>query len=141
MATYQKFEQAIEDIYHGVHDFSSDQLKVALVADANAPDPTTDSILADITTIDTTFLAAGNDELVRDSEGQTDGVYELILEDRQLNADGGDVGPFRYVVIYNDDSTSDSLIAFYDLGLDVTIANGNAITLDFSQDLGLFTAA
>ncbi len=39
---------------------------------------------------------------------------------------------FRYVVIYNDTATNDELIGFYDYGSDVTLANGETFTIDFT---------
>ena len=140
MAAYNKFEQTIEDIYHGVHDFSADQLVVALCAAANAP-VATNSVLADLTEISYTNLSTRN--ITTNTSGQTSGTYELNLTDLTLTASGGSVGPFRYVVIYNDTPTApaDPLIMWADYGSDLTLNDGESLTLDFSDANGLFQAS
>ena len=132
MAAYVKFEQAIEDIFHGVHDFSSDQLTVALVAAANAPSTSADAVLADLTEASYTNCSTRN--ITTASSGQTSGNYVLSLTDLVLTASGGTVGPFRYVVVYNNTPTSpaDPLLGYYDYGSDLTLADGETLTIDFA---------
>jgi hypothetical protein len=137
-SSFYKFQQFPEDVHHGVHDFSVDTLKVALCAAANAPDAAADSVLTDLTTVALTYLSS--DTLVIASEGQTAGVYKITITDKTLQASGGSVGPFRYVVVYNDSSTNKSLIAYHDYGSDITLASGESILLDFDNANGYFTA-
>ena len=54
MATYTKFHQHVENMAHGVHNFSSDStctITVALCNAANAPSVSADAVLADIVQI------------------------------------------------------------------------------------------
>lgn len=134
MATYNKFQQFIEDLAHGAHDLETDQLVVALMA--GAPDAAADAVLADITEIAYTNLSSRN--ITTSASGQTTGTYKLTLDDLVLTASGA-VATFRYVVIYNDTPTSpaDPLIAYYDHGSNVTLANGETFTIDFSALNGL----
>jgi hypothetical protein len=64
------------------------------------------------------------------------------LEDLVLTATGS-VGPFQYVVVYNNTPTSplDPLICWYDRGSALTLANGESVTLDFTEAQTLFTIA
>jgi len=134
MATYTKFQQFVEDLAHGVHNLSSDALTIALTN--TAPD-VTDATLADITQI--AYTNCSSRVLAPSAAGQTSGTYKLVLDDLTLTASGGTVGPFRYVAIYNDTPTSpaDPLIAFYDYGSSITLANGESLLLDFSAVTGL----
>jgi len=138
MATYNKFEQFVEDKNHGVHDMSSDQLVVALTAAANAP-VATNAVLADLTEISYTNCSSRN--ITTSSSAETSGTYKLTLTDLVLTASGGTVGPLRYVVIYNDTPTSpaDPLIAWYDYGSEITLADGETLTIDFDGTNGFYT--
>jgi len=132
MATYTKFQQFVEDLAHGVHNFDSDTIKVALSNASNAPSASAHVKLADITTVSTANL--GSVTLTKSSSGQTTGTYKYIPNDLTMTASGA-VGPFQYVIIYNDDSTSDSLICYFDYGTAVTLANGDTFKLDFGAEL------
>jgi len=140
MASYTKFQQFVEDVAHGVHDLETDQLVVALCNAANQPDVAADAVLTDLVEIAYTNLSSRN--ITTSSSAQTTGTYKLTLTDLVLTASGA-VATFRYVVIYNDTPTSpaDPLIAYYDYGGDVTLANGETFTVDFDDANGLFQLA
>lgn len=131
MATFNKFNQFVEDLANGVHNCGSDQFTVALCAAANAP-VATNSVLADLTEASYTNCSTRN--LTTSSSGQTSGTFTQLFSDLTLTASGGSVGPFRYVVIYNNTPTSpaDPLVGWYDYGSDVTLASGETILIDFT---------
>lgn len=140
MATYNKFHQFSEDIAKGVHDFTSAttaELIVALTNESNAP-VATNSVLADLTEISYSGLSSRSISYV--SSSQSSGVYKLILSDLTLTSSGS-VGPFRYVVVYNNTPTSPSkpLICWYDYGSEITLGNGESLLIDFDNTNGLFT--
>lgn len=135
MAIYNKFNQLPEDLANGVHNLASDQLVVALTNTAPTAGLET---LSEITEITYTNLSSRN--ITTTSSTQTSGTYALVLEDLVLTASGGSVGPFQYVVIYNDDPTSpaDPLIGYYDYGSAVTLADGETFTVDLTEAQTLF---
>jgi hypothetical protein len=130
MATYNKFQKFVEDIAEKVHNLASDQIVVALTNTAPAA---TNSVLTDITQISYTNLSSRN--ITTTSSSHTTGTYSLVLTDLVLTASGA-VGPFRYVVIYNDTPTSpaDPLIAWYDYGSSISLASGETFTIDFGAN-------
>lgn len=140
MATFNKVNQFVEDVAHGVHDLATDQLVVALCASANAP-VATNAVLANLTQVAYTNLSARN--ITTASSTETSGTYKLTLTDLVLTASGGSVAPFRYVVIYNDTPTSpaDPLIGWYDYGSDLTLADTETLTIDFDAANGVLTLA
>lgn len=131
MATYQKFNQTVEDLANGVYNCATDQFTVALTAAASAP-VATNSVLADLTQIAYTNLSAR--DLTTSSSGQTSGTFTQLFSDLVLTASGGAVATFRYIVIYNNTPTSpaDPLLCFYDFGSDLTLADGETLTIDFT---------
>ena len=132
MATYTKFQQFVEDLAHGVHNFDSDTIKVALSSAANAPSASDDAVLADITTI--AAPAVDSVTLTKSSSGQTTGTYKYVPNDLTMTASGA-VGPFRYVTVYNDTATNKELICFFDYASEVTLASGDTFNLDFGTEL------
>ena len=131
MASYNKFQQFVEDLAVSVHDCDTDQFTVALCAAANAP-VATNSVLADLTEIAYTNLSSRN--LTTSTASQTSGTYTQLFADLVLTASGGSAAAFRYVVIYNNTPTSpaDPLVGWYDYGSDLTLADGESLTIDFT---------
>jgi hypothetical protein len=130
MATYVKFQQAVEDWMEGVYTASTDQFTVALTTNANLP-VVTNSVLADITEIAYTNLSSQN--LTTSTSSQTTGTFTQLFADLVLTASGA-VATFRHVVIYNNTPTSPAnpLLCMYDYGSDLTLASGETLTLDFT---------
>ena len=136
MATYNKIQQFVEDLAHGVHNLGSDTLRVALCAAANAP-VATNEIRGNLTEIAYTNVSGGaNPTITTSSSGHTTGTYDLVLNDLTITASGGAVAAFRYVVVYNDTPTSpaDPLICWFDYGSDLTLQDGESLTVDFESD-------
>lgn len=135
MASYVKFQPFVESLAEKVHNLGSDQLVVALT---NSAPNATDATLSQITEISYTNCSTRN--ITTSTSAQSSGTYKLVLTDLVLTA-SGTVGPFRYVVIYNDTSASDNLICYYDYGSSITLASGETLTLDFDGTNGLLQLA
>lgn len=135
MASFNKFYSFVEAIAEKIHNLGSDQLVIALT---NTAPNATDSQLTNITQISYTNLSSRN--ITTTSSAQTTGTYKLVLTDLVLTASGA-VGPFRYVVIYNDTATNDELIGYYDYGSSISLASGETFTIDFDGTNGVLTIA
>ncbi|MBL4940925.1 MAG: hypothetical protein JKY81_04605 [Colwellia sp.] len=130
MATYNKFQQTVEDWMEGVYTSSTDQFTIALTTNANAP-VATNSVLADLTEIAYTNLSSQN--ITTNSSGQTTGTFTQLFTDLVLTASGA-VATFRHVVIYNNTPTSPAnpLLGHFDFGSDLTLASGETLTIDWT---------
>lgn len=134
MAAYQKFDSFVEALAEKVHNLGADQLRVAL---SNSAPTASNSLLAQISQI--SYANCSSRALTTASSAQTGGTYALVLNDLTLTASGGQVGPFRYVILYNDTAANDELVAWYDYGSSITLNDGDTFTIDFGASL--FTLA
>ena len=136
MATFNKFNAFVEAVAEKVHNLGSDQLTLALT---NTAPTSAGAILTDITQITYTYCSSRN--LTVASSAQTSGTYKLTINDIILTASGGNVGPFRYVVLYNSTTASGNLIGWYDYGSSITLADTETLTVDFDGTNGVLTIA
>lgn len=140
MATYVKYQVFVEDVAEKVHNLGSDTLKVALTN--TAPNVSTHAGLADITEIAAgNGYTAGGTQTTQSSSAQTSGTYKLVLADIVFTASGGSIATFRYAVLYNDTSTGDRLIAYWDYGSSITVLVGETFTWDADATTGVLTIA
>ena len=133
MASFVKFYPFVEALAEKKHDLGADTLKVAL---SNVAPALTNSQLSNITQISYTYCS--DRTITTISSSQSGGIYNLVLTDLTLTASGGAVGPFRYIVIFNETSTNDLLIGYSDYGQSITLADGEYILIDFNAS-GLFS--
>lgn len=131
MSALNKFYPFVEALAEKVHNLQADQLKIALT---NTAPVLSNAVLTDITEISYTNCSSRN--ITTSSSTQALGLYKLVLADITLTASGGSVGPFRYVVIYNDSAGSKNLIGFYDYGSSITLNTGENLVVDFDGTNG-----
>jgi hypothetical protein len=132
MATFNKFNQFVEDLAKGVHNLSTGQMKIALT---NTAPVAGNSVYADLTSpLATTNLSGATPfNVTTVSAEQVSGTLTLVLTDLTLTATGA-VGPFQYVVLYNDTPTSpaDPLIGWWVYPSSISLANTETFLIDFA---------
>lgn len=146
MAVFNKLNGFVEHLAEGVHNLGSDQLVLALSnvapsAETTVPTTTTaNCVLANVTEI--TYTGLSSRQVTTSSGSQSSGTYRLTLADLTLSSTGT-VGPFRYIYLYNDTPTSPAnpLIGYFDYGANLTLNNGESLTIDFDQASGALTLA
>lgn len=135
MPTPSKVNSFVANLANKVYNLGSDSLKVALTDTA----PTASSaVLSDITEISYTNISSR--VITTTSSTQTSGTYKLILTNLTLTASGA-VGPFRYLVIYDDTAASKQLLCYIDYGSEVSMANTDTFTISFDATNGLLQIA
>lgn len=121
------------------HNLGSDTLKIALT---NSAPSASNTVLTDITQISAgNGYTTGGTQTTQSSSAQASGTYKLVCADVTFTASGGSIGAFRYAVLYNDTATNDELIAWWDYGSSITLANTETFTIDFSATNGVLTLA
>jgi len=140
MATFNKFNQFVENLAEKVHNLQTDSLKIMLV---NSPAPVaTNSIKADLTEIAAgNGYSAGGTVINITGSVQTSGTYKLTGDDVVYTAAGGSIGPLRYAVLYDDTPSAPAkpLIGWFDYGSSITLLNGETLTVDLDQVNGILT--
>lgn len=134
MASFNFFREFRTNLAKGAFNFTSDStctVTVALTAAGNAPVNTYDE-LADLTEI--SYTNASSRVVTGVSVSESGGTVSFNASDLTITASGGPVATFRYVVLYDDDSSGDKLIGWYDVGSDVTLADGSTFTINFTTD-------
>lgn len=129
MATANVPNQFKEDIAEKVHNLGSDSLKVVL---SNTAIDASDASLTDLTeiTAGNGYTAGGNAATVL-SSAQSGGTYSLVLNAVTITAAGGSIGPFRYVALINS-TASNKVVAYFDRGAAITLADGESYTIQSS---------
>lgn len=133
MATYNKFQQFVEDLAKGVHNLATGALKIMLTLSAPVA---TNSVKANLTDISAgNGYTAGGTAVTVTTAAQTTGTFTLAANQVVFTASGGAIADFRYPVLYNDTPTSpaDPLIAWWDYGSTVSLADGETFTVKFSN--------
>lgn len=130
-----KINSFVECLAEGNINLGGAGLTIALT---NTPHNALWDELGDLTQV--SYVNCSSRVITVTSSAQTGGTYKLTLTDLVLTASGA-VGPFQYVYIYDDASTGDKLIGYYDYGSAVTLASGDTFTINFDDANGVLTIA
>ena len=135
MAAYVKFQQFNEDLGLGVHNLNTDTLRIYLTN--NAPSVSADLVKADLVGITEENGYTPVD--INNLYSHTAGVGTLTGDDVVITATTGTIGEFRYVVLYNDTSTLDSLICYWDYSAPITLQAGEEFSINFGVNIFTIT--
>ncbi len=138
MATFVKFNKFLEQLAEKKYDLGSDTLKFALTN--TAPTPATDTGFLPGTLHPPPAAAngytTGGHAATISGSSETGGTYTLAtVTDVVITATAGGIGPFRYVILYDDTAANDELIAYWDYGSSITLASGETFTIDVTASL------
>ena len=141
MASYNKFQDFVEQLCKAKHDFSAAGHVCKVYLSNTTPNAATMAVKADLTEFagGTGYTTGGTD--TQNDITETSGTASVTGVDVVWTAGAADWNQFRYVVLYNDTQTSpaDPLIAWWDYGSGLTLGNGETFTVDFGSSI--FTLA
>lgn len=133
MATYNKFQDFVEQLCLGKHNLNTDQLNVYL--SNAAPSASLDAVKADLAEIGTGngYAADGGD--TANTFAESTGTGTLTGTKVVFTASGGSIGPFQYVVLMNVTQTSPlkPLIGWWDYGSALTLLTGETFSVKFNN--------
>lgn len=142
MATYNKFQDFVEQLCRGTHDLRAAGHTLNIYLSNTTPSASLDAVKADLAEITNQNGYTAPVDTQQDMT-ESGGTATVTATDIVITASGGTVGPFQYVVLYNDTPTTpgiDPLIAWWDYGSAVTLQDGETFTIDFGSNQ-LFTVA
>lgn len=136
MSTFNKFDRFVLDVLEGKHDFLSHVYKVALTDTLPAAGNT---VLANISQIAAGNGYAAGGSVATIATSIAGGTAKVSGSDVVFTAAGGAMGPLRYAVLYNDTASGKPLVAWWDYGSSITLANTEQLTVRFDTVNGIFT--
>lgn len=135
MAAYNKFQDFVEQLCTAKHNLTGagDVFKCYL---SNAvPSASADAVKADLAEIaaGNGYTAGGED--AQNTLAESTGTATVTGTKIVWTASGGTIGPFQYVVLYNDTQTSpaDPLVSWWDFGSALTLNSGETFTVKFNN--------
>lgn len=148
MASFNKFNQFVQDVGRGVLNLNSDTLRDLLTnTSPNAADTKVDTTTSTCTigsTSNAAEIAAGNGYVKKGTAigttaySQTSGTATLSGANVVYTASGGTIGPFRYVCCFDDTggtTSTRSVIGWWDYGSSITLNNLETFTIDHSANI------
>lgn len=146
MATYNKFQDFAEQLLLAKHDLSAAGHVFKVYLSNAVPSASADAVKADLAEISAGngYTAGGED--TQNTLAESGGTATVSGTKVVWTASGGSIGPFQYVVLYNDTQTSpaDPLVAWWDYGSALTLLTGETFSVKFngSETTGtIFTLA
>lgn len=133
MAAFNKFNDFAEQLGLKKIDLNADTLKVYLTNTAPIATNTAFGTPAEISA-GNGYTAGGADTANTFSESPA-GTGTLVGTDVTWTASGGSIGPFRYVVLYDDSSATKHLIGWWDYGSSISLSSGESFTVDFGASI------
>ena len=135
MADFVKFQDFVEQLGKGVHQLHAAGHTLKVYLTNNAPDAALDAVKADLAGITEQNGYAPAD--IQNDYAEAAGTGTLTGVDVVWTGTGAGFGPFRYVVLYNEDpiSPADPLIAYWDYGSSISVLVGETFTVDFGASV------
>jgi hypothetical protein len=130
-----RFNSFIALVNEKAIDWDNDVFVLALT---NAAPSASNTILTDITQISYTNLSSRT--VTISAAGESAGTYTATANQLVLTASGA-VATFRYLVLYDDTATNDPLVAWWDYGSAITMANLDTVTFGGAATFTIWTDA
>ena len=138
MATFNKFNDFVEQLGLKNHNLNTDTLKVMLTNELPLAADTVKGDMVEITA-EHGYPSGGTD--ITNLYTETGGTGTMTATDVVFTAAGGSFGPFRYAVVYNDTGATKYLVCWWDYGSSISCNDGETFTVDFGASVLTITFA
>lgn len=135
VSNFNKFNDFIKQLGLKQHNLNTDPLYVFLTNEAPIASDATRADIADLST-GGGYTEGGFD--TQNTASEAGGVLSVIGVDFTITASGGSIGPFRYVVLYNQIgglSSTNKLIGWWDYGESITLQDNEELDIDFGATM------
>ena len=141
MATFVKFQDFVSAILREEHNLEADAFKIALTNTAPVNTQTDFDAVTNhaapaaangYTSGGTTIGSSAGASVLKVSA--SGGTVTVEGNEVTFTASGGNLGPFRYAVMYNDTHSTDGLVGYWDYGSSITLANTETFKVRFNND-------
>ena len=134
-----KFLDFVEQLGLEQHQLNTDTLKMALTNTLPVNTQTTfDAVTNHAAPAAANGYTTGGED-VTNTWSESAGTATLNGTDITITATAGGIGPFQYIVLYNDTNPTDMLVVYYDHGSSITLADGESFVIDILTNI--FTLA
>ena len=134
-AVFNQFDCFLDDLTNAVHNFNADQFMVFLSNQLPTRALKTKAQISEILG-GFGYVVGGSQMLM--SKTDISGVVTVYGRNVQFTAQGGQIGPFQYAILYNMTSPNKSLIGWWDYGGTLVLNSTEAFTVVTNPSLGLF---
>jgi hypothetical protein len=134
VATYNKFESFVDELCQGTFDLDATGDTVNIYLSNAVPSASLDTIKTDLAEIATGNGYTGPED-TQQTWAEVTGTGTLTGTKVVITASGGAIAQFQYVVLYDDTPVSplDPLIAWWDYGSALDLADGESLTIKFNN--------
>jgi hypothetical protein len=131
MATYNKFQPAIENLFEGINS-GADAWVIKLATAVNQAAGTITEVA------NGNGYTTGGNSTTTTSSAQTGGTYKLVLTSPAVWTASGAGFTFQYAILT--DSTTGTNVAYWDYGSSQAVATGETVTVTLDATNGVFQA-
>lgn len=132
-AAYNKFQDFSQQLVKGTHNFTTHVFKVALTNTAPAAAQTS----LDVVTNNPPPASASGYSAQTTTVTEADVAGTTTVQGTQVvfTAAGGQIGPFRYAILYNTSSAAptNAMVAWWDYGSSITLNDTETFTFTFNN--------
>ena len=131
MATYNKFQPAIENLFENINS-GSDSWVIKLATAVNQAAGTITEV------VNGNGYTTGGNAATTSSSAQSGGTYKLVLASPSVWTASGAGFSFQYAVLV--DATTSTNVGYWDYGSSQAVAAGETVTVTLDATNGVFQA-